>query len=217
MSAELPLKSPAPASPGRPKDMVKRAAILQAAKDLFLSLGFEGSSMDAIAAEAGVSKLTVYSHFNDKESLCAAAIEAHCENQLPSVLFDLPEEMPVSRALYEIARRFQGMLQTQEAIELNRLMVAQAKQNPQLTRLFYNAGPQHTQDEMKRLLQQAHDQGKLDIPNPVFASEHFLSAFGGSCKQLLRNFGLESQSDANEDEEYAREIVKRFLRAYRLG
>eukprot|EP01031_Cornospumella_fuschlensis_P045110 gene45110-55183_t len=44
--------------PGRPKDPAKRAAILEAAKSLFLSKGYDGSSMDAIAAEAGTMGAT---------------------------------------------------------------------------------------------------------------------------------------------------------------
>ncbi|KAG1258263.1 hypothetical protein G6F65_015638 [Rhizopus arrhizus] len=47
------------AGPGRPKDLGKRAAILEAAKALFIEQGYTGVSMDAIAAQAGVSKLTV--------------------------------------------------------------------------------------------------------------------------------------------------------------
>ena len=66
------------AGPGRPKDLEKRASILQAAKRLFTTQGFEGTSMDAIASAAGVSKLTVYSHFQDKERLFAAAVECVC-------------------------------------------------------------------------------------------------------------------------------------------
>ena len=42
--------------------------------------------MDANAAEAGVSKLTVYSHFGDKESLFTAVIDAKCHEQLPTNL-----------------------------------------------------------------------------------------------------------------------------------
>ena len=66
--------SPRSASPGRPKDLEKRAAILAAAKQLFPEQGFDGTSMDAIATAAGVSKLTVYSHFTDKEGLFVEAI-----------------------------------------------------------------------------------------------------------------------------------------------
>ena len=64
-----------PNGPGRPKDPAKRKAILEAAETLFLRNGYDGSSMDAIAAEAGVSKLTVYSHFTDKETLFAFAVK----------------------------------------------------------------------------------------------------------------------------------------------
>ncbi len=70
--------------PGRPKDLEKRAAILEAAKQLFVKQGFEGTSMDAIANKAGVSKLTVYSHYRDKETLFAAAVSSKCEEQMPS-------------------------------------------------------------------------------------------------------------------------------------
>ena len=77
--------------PGRPKDQAKRLAILEAAKTLFMRNGYEGSSMDAIAAEAGVSKLTVYNHFTDKETLFSAAVKSKCEEQLPELFFDLPD------------------------------------------------------------------------------------------------------------------------------
>ena len=58
-----------PNAPGRPKDPEKRNAILEAAMQLFPSRGYDGVSMDALAQAAGVSKLTVYSHFEDKEAL----------------------------------------------------------------------------------------------------------------------------------------------------
>ena len=76
-----------PNGPGRPKDPAKRKAILEAAETLFLRNGYDGSSMDAIAAEAGVSKLTVYSHFTDKETLFAFAVKSKCEQQIPELLF----------------------------------------------------------------------------------------------------------------------------------
>ncbi|MQT72625.1 TetR family transcriptional regulator, partial [Pseudomonas sp. FSL R10-0071] len=65
-----------PTALGRPKDMAKRQAILDAAKSLFLTHGYANTSMDAVATLAGVSKLTVYSHFTDKETLFSSAILA---------------------------------------------------------------------------------------------------------------------------------------------
>src|SRR5690606_2086124 len=80
-----PARNPTP--PGRPKDLEKRAAILDAAKTLFPERGYEGTSMDAIAQAAGVSKLTVYSHFQDKDTLFVEAVKAKCEELLPQDLF----------------------------------------------------------------------------------------------------------------------------------
>src|SRR5690606_31620579 len=74
-----PAKSPA--APGRPKDLEKGSAILDAARRLFTTQGFDGASMDQIAAAAGVSKLTVYSHYGDKETLFAEVVKSYCEQQ----------------------------------------------------------------------------------------------------------------------------------------
>lgn len=214
MSTPLAPLSNALTAVGRPKDLVKRAAILQAAKDLFLRLGYEGSSMDAIAAEAKVSKLTVYSHFKDKESLFAAAIAAHCVNQLPSSLFDLAGEVSIAEALSQVAHRFQRMIDGQEAVELHRLVVTIAVQHPERTQLFYDAGPQRTHNEMARLLEQAHQQGKLEVPAPMLAAEYFLSSFTG-CSHLQKILGVGREA-TNTRDDYVREVVKRFIRAYQV-
>ena len=66
----------APIRAGRPKSEAKAEAILGAAAELFLAQGFQGTSMDAVAKRAGVSKQTVYSHFANKEELFKACIGA---------------------------------------------------------------------------------------------------------------------------------------------
>ena len=55
---------------------VKRAAITQAAVEVFARKGFQGASVDDIAAAAGVSKGTVYGYFKNKEELFYATFEA---------------------------------------------------------------------------------------------------------------------------------------------
>ena len=104
--------------PGRPKDLAKRQAILEAAKVLFLSNGYASTSMDAVAAEAGVSKLTVYSHFNDKETLFTAAVVAKCEEQLPTLIYELTPETPVENVLLNIARGFHHLINSDESVNL---------------------------------------------------------------------------------------------------
>lgn len=60
----------------RGRSIEKRRAMLEAARELFVTQGYELASVDAIAAQAGVSKRTVYDHFGDKETVFAAVLEA---------------------------------------------------------------------------------------------------------------------------------------------
>ena len=131
-----------PTGPGRPKDLAKRQAILDAAKDLFVRNGYASTSMDAVAAEAGVSKLTVYSHFNDKETLFSAAVVARCEEQLPELFVDVAPNAPVEKVLLGIARGFQTLINSPESLELHRLLTALGTQDTQLPQGFFEAGPQ---------------------------------------------------------------------------
>ena len=62
----------------------KRADVLQAAGKCFLKNGFARTTMDQIARDADVSKLTLYSHFQNKETLFKAMIEAKCREYVPS-------------------------------------------------------------------------------------------------------------------------------------
>src|SRR5690606_23092320 len=137
--------------PGRPKDPAKREAILAAAQVLFLSNGYESSSMDAIAAEAGVSKLTLYSHFGDKEALFCAAVKATCETRLPRRLFQLADGASIEQVLLEITRAFHALVNSPESIGLHRVMVTMATQNPELVRLFFDAGPQQLLHDLEQL------------------------------------------------------------------
>src|SRR5690606_30031635 len=123
-----PAIPPRSAAPGRPKDPEKRAAILEAAKRLFLVQGYERVSMDQIAAEAGVSKLTVYSHFGDKDSLFGEAVRAHCEQGMPTSLFDEDADMPLRERLEAIGHSFFTMVMDPEAVAGHRILCS-----PQVT------------------------------------------------------------------------------------
>lgn len=210
----MPNKLLPPTGPGRPKDPAKRQAILEAAKTLFLRHGYDGSSMDAIAAEAGVSKLTVYSHFTDKENLFAAAVKAKCEEQLPELLFELSENAPIDSLLLNIGRGFHRLISSCESVELHRMMVNLASQDAKLSRMFYEAGPQRLLDEMEALLGKASEKGLLHIESPLTAAEQFFCLVkGGDHFRQLIGCGEALQGEAAE--RHVRESVELFLRAYR--
>ena len=208
------MSNDAPIGPGRPKDLAKREAILEAAKTLFLSLGYANTSMDAVAAAAGVSKLTVYSHFTDKQTLFCSAVMATCQIQLPDLLFEYPEGVPVEDVLLTIARNFQALISSDEAVKLSRLIMAQGSLDPSFGEYFYEAGPKRVLAGMEALLRGAHERGLLRIDNPLRAAEHFFCLVKGAPDYRLL-LGCAGPLEGDEAEAHVREVVGVFLRAFK--
>ena len=198
--------------PGRPKDLEKRAAILEAAKRLFPQLGFEGTSMDAVAAEAGVSKLTVYSHFGGKEALFVETIRCKCDSLLPHALFEVDVRAPVRGQLLGVARAFFGMMMSEGALGMHRTLVASSQQSPKLARLFWEGGPMQIQAALADMLQQEVDARQLDIADTHRAASQFFALLKGEHHARML-FGC-GQPSAAETEAHLEATVDMFLRAY---
>ena len=62
-------------SSGRPRSTRSHQAMLQATLELLAEVGLEATSIEAIAARAGVGKTTIYRRYRCKEELVADAIE----------------------------------------------------------------------------------------------------------------------------------------------
>lgn len=199
--------------PGRPKDLEKRAAILEAAKRLFPEHGFEGTSMDAIAAAANVSKLTVYSHFKDKESLFVEAVRVKCAEQMPPELFEIDVKGSLREQLEVIAKAFFGLVISAEAISLHRLLTTGAGSSTKLAQMFWEAGPQMVQDRFAEFLRRGVEAGQLDIPDIKRAASQFFCLLKGEmharvlCGCCAESFNL-AEIDAHLDA-----TVTMFLRA----
>ena len=201
-----------PAGPGRPKDLGKRAAILDAAKRMFTRHGFEGVSMDQIAAEAGVSKLTVYSHFGDKETLFSAAITAKCEEQLSNSLFAVDPAVPLRDQLLGVARAFFTLITSEEALAIHRVVTTQPPP-AKLGLLFWEAGPRRVQEAFEAFLRDQIAAGQLDVPDMHRAASQFFCLLKGELHaRLLCGCGGFS---ADEVEAHLQASVDMFLRAYR--
>lgn len=210
----MAIPAPLPVSPpGRPKDMEKRAAILDAAMSLFPARGYDGASVEAIAQAAGVSKLTVYSHFADKEALFGAAVTECCAQLLPHRLFAPPPAQPVEAALSGIGRAFVDLMMDERATSLHRVMVSQAGQSQRLAEIFFGAGPRAALMEMEAFLRAADADGRLRIASPARAAEHFFCLLKG-VRHMRVLVGLCPPPNPAERDTHVAEVVSVFLRAY---
>src|SRR3546814_7464841 len=105
---------------------LKHRAIQQAGTEIFLELGYEAATMDHIAAKAGVSKQTVYNHFQSKDGLFKATIaDLTSALMAPLVVRDLPSPPP-ERLLRSLAEAFPTLMLRPSSLALFPLIVADA-------------------------------------------------------------------------------------------
>ncbi|NUO77076.1 MAG: TetR/AcrR family transcriptional regulator [Lysobacter sp.] len=203
------------AGPGRPKDLGKRAAILDAASRLFTQSGFDAVSMDQIAAEAGVSKLTVYSHFGDKETLFVEAVKTYCERNLPALLFEPSPATPLRERLMTIARAFWTMVSGPEAIQGHRILCSPQLAGSPLPAMFWEAGPRRVHEGFAAVLRRRIGMGQLAIDDVEGAAGQFFALLKGEVHAQLV-FGC-GDFDPAQIDAHLQASVDLFLRAYARG
>jgi TetR/AcrR family transcriptional repressor of mexJK operon len=180
MANERPaLASPsAPARRRRSGRLASAGAIMDAATTLFLRKGYAGTSMDEIAALAGVSKQTIYTHFSDKERLLRDLILLNAERVDQFVaeveaIFVGAED--AARALVELARRYIGLVIRPEVLQLRRLVIGEAARFPDLAETYYKRVPERVLGTLVAQLGRLAEQGLLHIDDPVLATNHFVA------------------------------------------
>ena len=148
--------------PGRPKSEEKAEAIREAASELFMTVGMERTSMDAIAQAAGVSKQTVYSHFKSKDDLFRACIASKVQMYgLDKSTID--PDAPVDVALRRVGRQFLTLLGDPDVIRMFRLMIAEATSFPNVAHAFFETGPHATVDYVRSIFSQYLTSGGDEI------------------------------------------------------
>jgi TetR/AcrR family transcriptional repressor of mexJK operon len=191
----------------------KRRAIIAAASELFLTEGYGQVSMDRIAQSAGVSKQTVYSHFQGKEALFEALVTERCDEMLTMVPEPKDRARPVDEALRELGWKFLNLVLASDALALYRTVLAESVRFPELGQAFYNAGPRRAHVRLANWLQKESENGRLDIDDPVVAAEQFF----GMVKGDLYNQGLlctVSEYDIDRARLSIDRAVDVFLKAY---
>ena len=204
-------KKPAPVRRGRPRSKEKARLILNAAVERFTRQGFEATSVDDIAADAGVSKQTVYSHFGSKEDLFGVAISTKCKTSGIDPE-DIDPDAPPEAMLPELARRFTALITSDEAVAVNAICSVSRDSHPELGRLYYERGPVATVEAVAAYLAAQDRAGRLRIDDPMDAAWQFLCMLKAET-QMRSQFSLELPAE-KEQRRYEAACVAMFLRAY---
>jgi len=207
----------------RPRRRAARLAsgpvILEAATTLFLRNGYLGTSVDDIAAQAHVSKQTVYTHFADKEQLFAELIRgniARVDTFVESVTAGLGETHALEADLRAFARRHVRAVVLPEAVQLRRLVIGEAGRFPDLAREYYERVPQRVVAALAVQLGRLAERCLLRIPDPLAAANHLAWLILGPPLDAAMFGGADGKSPTPDALDRSADVaVDVFLAAYR--
>jgi len=201
-----------------PRSLRKRAAILDAAEQVFLAKGYLGTSMDEVAARSGVSKQTVYAHFGSKETLFVALVsamtttagdEVHPSDPAAAAATDDPGPY-----LREYAERQMAVVLTPKILALRRLVIGEVARFPDLARALYDNGPARAIESLAATVQSFADRGLLTVTDATEAATMFnWLVMGGPLNEVML-LGDAVRLNRADQRRHAAECVRIFLAAY---
>ena len=198
---------------GRPKDLEKRQRILESAKQLFLEMGYHGSSMNQIAQNAGVTKLTVYNHFQDKATLFTCAIEDTCEHILSTRPRELSADSNFIVVLNEVCELALNIVNLPEAIKLDLLLLELAAEHSPLVEQFYRASHLKMRQVWEQLFQEAASFGFIQQADPALQTELMVSLLMGLRHQEVL-LGMRERPTAVEQQNIIGFAIEIFMLKY---
>lgn len=191
----------------------KAAQVMEAGSKLFTEHGFGAVSMDQVAKTAGVSKATVYAHFQSKEQLFVAIVRAACLSYAENIMPEVRDATDMRAALTRIGRSIAGFLTAPRTMAIYRVIVAEGPRFPDLARRYYETGPRTFKRLLTQYLVEAAGHGDLKMDNPRLAAEQFCQMVRGPLyMQVL--LGIVDDPESLSVDTVVDGAVEVFLRAY---
>lgn len=209
--------SPAPA-PQR-SHIAKRLSVLEAAAIVFCRDGFASASIELIAAEAQVSRQTIYNHYGDKEKLFVAVVKDMTERAhvgIYTTLASFPDNpTDIEADLMEFAMRLaRNCMCNRDCIALRKLIHVEGERYPELFASWREFGPERAWAAIAARFAKLHHAGHLNIDNPDIAARQFQALVNADL--YVSTILGQKPSDA-EMRAAATAAVKTFLKAYGPG
>jgi TetR/AcrR family transcriptional repressor of mexJK operon len=175
---------------GRPKaaDVEARTQdLLQTAGTLFLKNGYTKTSLESIARAAHVAVRTIYVKFGGKAGLLHAVLAAKRDRFFRSQPMET-DPRPLRDTVDEFARQMHELLMSPEAVEMQRVVLAEAPTNPELAEAFWNGGPCQTREMLARFFSRPDIRAQMrpDVPLEMLPSFLMTCIAGEQMMNLMR-------------------------------
>lgn len=182
-----------------------RNAILKSATTLFMRHGYD-INLDEVAADAVVSKTTLYNHFGSKQSLLEA-VTYHGVNEFMMDV-DSYSQDSLHEILHHFATLYARVVLSEEGIQRYKLIIADVSRFPDMALKLYKAGLQRAIDLLAAALQSAIDRGLCRPVHPARTAERFYGALTGFIpRRTFAGLGLDPPGGLDT---YLRETVDLF-------
>ena len=170
--------------PTREQAELLRQSILDAALSVFIERGFAAASMEGIAREAGVAKITLYRHFETKEQLfveVARRAQLSVRNSLGSMADPVA---PLEQVLRQIIEKLYQGYTDPAYLAVSRMVIAEAGRFPKLGRAMLDDA-RFVAEPLVAYLQQLKDAGQIDIDSPYDAATQIAGMASGAGRYVL--------------------------------
>ena len=197
-------------------DTAKYRQILNGAREVFLSHGYDGASMDQIARTAGVSKGTLYVYFPGKEALFRDLILKDRMKQAEALLDCAAGEGNLHDTLTKIGRVFIEQMFNAERLSTIRMVIGAIEKFPEFGELLYDAGPKKGMETFGRFLERYIKNGELACPDTELAACQFMDLCSSRIgkKAMCHPGKMPDQEEVNANVASA---VRMFIAAYGTG
>jgi TetR/AcrR family transcriptional repressor of mexJK operon len=202
--------------PSRADALRLRGRILEVARELFLAQGYGSTTIEAVAARAGISKRTFYHRFDDKAALFAAVVHEIIQQIRP------PAGVPliVGATLRDVLRRLAGMILhaalSPQAIALHRLVMAESARFPELACAVEGDGSTREATTLiGDLLARELPESRFSAADRAFAAQQFIFMVVTVPLRLAMGYG--SPMTAADLEAWIDNTVLLFLDGCRRG
>jgi TetR/AcrR family transcriptional regulator, mexJK operon transcriptional repressor len=187
--------------------------VLAGARDVFLTQGFEGASVDDIARAAGVSKATLYSYFPDKRLMFLEVAKAECCRQVVGAEDKISPHIKLDEALMIAAITLVEFFTSDFYLRMYRVVVAESERFPELGREFYQTGPLLGRNRIVDYLKEAEARGEVTIADKELAADMFTELCRADLfTQML--FGIKTKATQAEKDRIIHAAVAMFKARY---
>lgn len=190
----------------------KQEAIQVAAKELFLRHGYAATTMEMVAAQAGVSIMTLYRHFRGKDILFQAVIQHLCSQKAKESRDMLWQGEP-AEVLRRLGHLRLASLLNPEEVALYQVLLGAREHFPEVGQMYYHLTIEQALDRLSTYFQELDRQGSLHIPNPHFSAQAFLTLLQGQIIERAR-LGAGPTPTSEEIEQHIHACVTFFLAAH---